>query len=187
MALSLSGRKILLEVTACVGVLALGFVALHQFTKRAKPASIAHVEASETTSSADRPTQAQPQPKRRRSVELSAGNNGHFFANAEINGRSVGVMVDTGASAVALTFDDARSAGILPRDADFTGRANTANGIAKFAPVMISRISIGDVEVRNVQAAVLEDGKLETTLLGMSFLSRLGRVDMQSGKLVLEE
>jgi aspartyl protease family protein len=55
------------------------------------------------------------------------------------------------------------------------------------APVTIDRVSIGDITVRNVPGAVLEAGKLETTLLGMSFLSRLQRVDMRSGSLVLHE
>lgn len=186
MALSLSGRKILFEASACIGALVIGVVALHQFSNRSTPANGSLASANEA-STANRTSQDRPQSKLRRSVELSAGSNGHFFADAEVNGRTIGVMVDTGASAVALTYDDARSAGILPRDSEFTGRANTANGIAKFAPVTIGRISIGDVEVRNVQAAVMEEGKLDTTLLGMSFLSRLGRVDMQSGKLVLVE
>ncbi len=186
MALSLSGRKILFEASACAAALIIGAIALHQSSKRAAPVS-AQIGTVSAASRPDQSQQTQSQPKRRRSVELSAGSNGHFFADAEINGRTVGVMVDTGASAVALTYEDARSAGILPRDSEFTGRANTANGVAKFAPVTIGRISIGDVEVRDVRAAVMEEGKLDTTLLGMSFLSRLGRVDMQSGKLVLEE
>ena len=123
----------------------------------------------------------------RRSVELTSQQNGHFFAEAEINGRPVTVMVDTGASMVALTYDDARRAGVVPRDSEFTQQANTANGLAKFASIEIDRISIGGVEVRRVQAAVMEEGKLDTTLLGMSVLSKLGSVAMRSGRLVLEE
>lgn len=186
MALSLSGRKILFEVSACVGALAMGVVALQYFSKgrhHANGAQMATVAATSTPAVRDQ-TQT---PKRNRSVELTAQSNGHFFAEAEINGRSVNVMVDTGASMVALTYDDARSAGVVPLDSEFTRRANTANGIAKYAPIVIDRLAIGDVEVRNVQAAVMEEGKLGTTLLGMSFLGRLGRVDMRSGKLVLEE
>ena len=55
------------------------------------------------------------------------------------------------------------------------------------APVTIGRLTIGDITVRNVEAAVCERGKLTTTLLGMSFLSRLDRVDMRSGVLVLQD
>ena len=104
-------------------------------------------------------------------VALRAGPHGHFHANAEINGRRIEVMVDTGASLVALTFEDASRAGIYVRDSDFTQRVRTANGIARVAPVTLDRVSIGDITVRNVPASVSERGKLGTTLLGMSFLS----------------
>ncbi len=120
-------------------------------------------------------------------VELSVGRDGHYHADAEINGRSAHVLVDTGASLVALTYEDAEAAGIFVKPSDFTHRSNTANGVAKFAPVVIDRIAIGDVTVRNVQAAVSERGKLGVTLLGMAFLNRLSRVEMREGKLVLQD
>lgn len=126
-------------------------------------------------------------PRAGRTVEIQAGAHGHYFASAEINGRSVDVMVDSGASIVALTFDDARRAGLYIRDGDYTQRVNTANGSARIAPVVLDRVSIGNITVRNVPAAVSEPGKLATSLLGMSFLSRLQRVDMRSGVLVLQE
>lgn len=119
-------------------------------------------------------------------VELKAGRNGHFFVEADVNGRSIDVMVDTGASMVALTYEDAERAGIYVRDGDFKGSASTANGRARYAPVVIDRISIGDVSVRNVHGAVMERGKLSTTLLGMSFLGKLDRAEMRNGRLILE-
>jgi aspartyl protease family protein len=122
-----------------------------------------------------------------RIVELRAGAHGHYRTSAEINGRLVDVMVDTGASMVALSYDDARTAGIYVRDGDFTHRVSTANGFARVAPITIDRISIGNITVRNVPGAVMEAGKLGTSLLGMSFLARLQRVDMRSGVLVLQE
>jgi aspartyl protease family protein len=87
----------------------------------------------------------------------------------------------------ALAFDDARQAGVFVRDSDYTQRVSTANGYARVAPVILDRVSIGDITVRNVPAAVSEPGSLATTLLGMSFLGRLQRVDMRSGTLVLQE
>jgi aspartyl protease family protein len=122
-----------------------------------------------------------------RSVALQAGPHGHYHANAEINGQRVEVMVDTGASQVALTFDDASRAGIHVRDRDFTQAVRTANGIARVAPVTLDRVSIGDITVRNVPASVSERGMLATTLLGMSFLKRLTRVDMRGETLILQE
>jgi aspartyl protease family protein len=124
---------------------------------------------------------------RGRVVEIKAGAHGHYYASAEINGRPINVLVDSGASIVALTYDDASRAGVYVRDSDYTQRVSTANGVARVAPVVLARISIGDITVRDVPAAVTEPGSLGTTLLGMSFLSRLQRVDMRSGTLVLQE
>ncbi len=120
-------------------------------------------------------------------VTLPAGDYGHFRADAEINGRDIDVMVDTGASLVALTYEDAERAGIFVRPSDFTHTAQTANGIARVAPITIPRISIGDITVRDVKAVVSEHGASERTLLGMSFLGRLSRVEMRGGTLVLQE
>jgi aspartyl protease family protein len=118
---------------------------------------------------------------------LRAASNGHYYARAEVNGRPLDVMVDTGASIVALTYEDAERAGLRLKPSDFTGRVSTANGMAAVAPVMLDRVSIGHVQVRNVRAAVCERGRLEKTLLGMSFLSQLHRVDISQGRLVLVE
>lgn len=120
-------------------------------------------------------------------VELRSDRLGHFTTAAQINGSSIDVMVDTGASIVALTWEDAERAGIYVRPADFTQRVNTANGVAKVAPVTIDSISIGNITVRNVKAAVSEPGKLQGTLLGMTFLGRLSRAELRRGTLLLEE
>lgn len=120
-------------------------------------------------------------------VTLRATGNGHFETTAEINGRDVEVMVDTGATLVALTYEDAERAGIYLSQADFTHSVSTANGVAKVAPVDIGAISIGSITVRNVRGAVTEPGKLHRTLLGMTFLGRLSRVEMRRNDLVLHE
>lgn len=130
---------------------------------------------------------AQERPAGNRTVELRANFQGHYYTTAEIDGRSVNVLVDTGATAVALTFEDARTIGLSLRDSDFTMRVSTANGYGRVAPVTLDRVSIGDITVRNVRGAVMEPGKLGTTLLGMSFLGRLQRVDIRAGTLVLHE
>lgn len=120
-------------------------------------------------------------------VELIADRRGHFMTPAQINGRTVDVLVDTGATNVALTWEDAEAAGIYVRPSDFTHRAQTANGVSRIAPVMIDSISIGSITVRNVQGAVAERGKLHETLLGMTFLNRLSKAQMSRGRLLLEE
>lgn len=120
-------------------------------------------------------------------VRLRADRFGHFITVAQVNGSSIDVLVDTGASIVALTFEDAERAGIYARPQDFTHRVNTANGQARIAPVTIDQISIGGITVRNVKAAVSERGKLTQSLLGMTFLGRLARAEMRRSELILEE
>lgn len=120
-------------------------------------------------------------------VELKADRAGHFETEARINGRPIQVMVDTGASIVALTWEDAMAAGLNVRDADFTGQVRTANGAARVAPVQLDQVSIGDITVRGVQGVVSKPGAMHTTLLGMSFLKRLSRAEMRKGTLVLEQ
>ncbi|MEO1204795.1 MAG: TIGR02281 family clan AA aspartic protease [Pseudomonadota bacterium] len=119
-------------------------------------------------------------------VALSADRRGHFNTPVRINGRPVEVVVDTGATLVAMSYDDARTAGIFVRPSDFKWRSQTANGIAKSARVMIDKIDLGGITVRNVQASVAEPGRLHITLLGMSFLRKLDRVEMRGGKLILQ-
>jgi aspartyl protease family protein len=161
-------------------------------------AGIAHFDRIKTIAGLEQarpsaPSAREAQPHRSiqapigRVVELRAGAYGHFHTSAEINGRPVKVMVDSGASIVALTYEDASAAGLYVRNSDFTHTVSTANGMARVAPVTLDRVSIGDITVRSVPGAVMEQGKLGTTLLGMSFLNRLQRVDMRSGTLVLQE
>ncbi len=120
-------------------------------------------------------------------VELRAGAHGHFNASARINGRAVSVLVDTGASMVALSYEDAEHAGIFVRPGDFTAQVRTANGVAKVAPVMLDSVSIGDITMYDVRAAVSEPGRLGTTLLGMTFIGRLSRAEMRGDVLILQE
>jgi aspartyl protease family protein len=122
-----------------------------------------------------------------RIVELKAGAFGHYRAQAEINGRPVEVLVDSGASLVVLSHEDAERAGLRPRAQDYTQRVSTANGATRVAPMLLDRVSIGGISVRNVEAAIGEPGKLGQSLLGMTFLGRLQRVDMRAGVLLLQE
>jgi len=120
------------------------------------------------------------------SVALPRGPGGHYHADAQINGRSIPVMVDTGATLVALSYEDAQAAGIHVRPDEFRYVSQTANGQARFARVTLDQVRIGNVAVHNVAAAVSQPGKLGTTLLGMSFLGQL-RMEMKNGLLVLEQ
>lgn len=151
------------------------------------PAILAAARPEDGPINGQNPTEAVQPTSSGYSVELPVAPDGHYHAEVEINGRPVGVLVDTGASVVALTADDADAAGIYVTEKDFTGRIQTANGAARVAPVLLDKVSIGDITVRDVRAVVSEPGALGVSLLGMTFLGQLERVDMRSGKLILQD
>jgi aspartyl protease family protein len=122
-----------------------------------------------------------------RSVTLTANRNGHFFARAYINGRPIAVMVDTGATQIALTYEDAESLGLRPFNSDYTQTTRTANGVGRMAPVTLDSVRIGDVEVSDLRGSVAERGKLHITLLGMEFIRRLQRFELRGRELMLVE
>ena len=112
-----------------------------------------------------------------------ANEQGHVILDAAVNGASVRLLVDTGASLVTLTPADARAAGIAPGELVFNHRVSTANGSARMAPVTLREIRIGQLSIYDVPAAVLEN--LNISLLGMSFLGRLQGYEMRDGKLTI--
>ncbi len=117
---------------------------------------------------------------------LKAGQNGHFIVKAEINGRNVKVLVDTGASAVALSYEDARDIGLHPGNLDYNVPVSTANGVVKAAGVNLDKVEIDGVRVSDVQGLVMPDGAMRGSLLGMSFLSKLKSFKVEDGVLYLK-
>src|ERR1700719_3132641 len=130
----------------------------------AVPAKLAEASTSNEPSSP---------PANYRSMTISRGANGHFSVEAEVDGRRMEFLVDTGASVIALRERDAARLGIHPAQREYTANVSTANGIVRAAPVELNRVDVGSLTVRNVQALVLPDDVLGQNLLGMSFLSRV--------------
>jgi aspartyl protease family protein len=122
-----------------------------------------------------------------RRVQLNADERGHFTSDFQLNGRPVPAMIDTGASVVALNRSTARRIGISPAQGDFTHEVSTANGRIRAASVTIDRLQIGRLAVDKVQAVVLDDKALDGALIGMSFLNRLSKYQVDKGKLLLEQ
>jgi aspartyl protease family protein len=118
-------------------------------------------------------------------VVLSADLRGHYTVHPSVEGRTLRMLVDTGASVVALTFEDAERAGIRVRPEQFTRPMSTANGVAMAAPVRVAEIRIGEIRLTYVDAVVMPRGRLGASLLGMSFLKRLRGFEMASGRLTL--
>ena len=94
-------------------------------------------------------------------------------------------LIDTGATAVALTAKDARSLGIDPTSLDYRYTVTTANGPARAAAVKLSNISVDHAQVEDVQAFVIDQG-LQTSLLGMTYLGRLSKFEATPDTLVLK-
>jgi aspartyl protease family protein len=119
-------------------------------------------------------------------VHLKSDPRGHFVFKAYVNDRPATFIADTGATLVVLTYADAARLGLSPQNLDFSARVETANGVTSVAPVMLDRVRVDDITVRDVQAIVTERGALATNLLGMSFLGRLRSFAKQGDELVLE-
>jgi aspartyl protease family protein len=122
-----------------------------------------------------------------RSVTIAPSRGGHFRVTGRVDGRRVDFMVDTGASAIALTPEDAAMLGIHPIASDYVALVKTANGVIRVARVELDTVEIEDLEVHNVAAMVLPPGVASENLLGLSFLRRLRRFEYADGKLVLEQ
>jgi aspartyl protease family protein len=120
-----------------------------------------------------------------RSVEVGRTTGGDFAISAQINGAHVSMVLDTGASSVVLTRDDAKAAGLPLEVLNYSINIDTANGRARAAPVTLDRVAIGGLEERSVEALVAQPGQLRTSLLGMSFLNRLQSWQVSGDRLML--
>jgi aspartyl protease family protein len=122
-----------------------------------------------------------------RTVSLGADRGGHYTAGMEINGSRVNMLVDTGATTIALAATDAARAGQFPSQNDFRVRVSTANGIVLAAPVRLREVRLEGIVLRDVDALIMPPGNLSTSLLGMSFLKRLASFQIANGRLVLTQ
>ena len=120
------------------------------------------------------------------SVMVMRDGDGHFIVRAGVDGVPMTMLVDTGASLVTLTPEDAALIGIETVRLDFTTPIQTANGMIRAAPITIDRLSIGSIERRGVKALVAPPGALQESLLGMSFLNLLSGYAISGDRLVLK-
>jgi aspartyl protease family protein len=108
-----------------------------------------------------------------RTVEIARGSGGSFSVTTQVNGARVAMVLDTGATAVVLTQEAAKAAGLPLEVLNYSVNVETANGRTRAAPVTLDRVSIGGITERSVAALVAQPGQLRVSLLGMSFLNRL--------------
>jgi aspartyl protease family protein len=120
-----------------------------------------------------------------RTVEIARGHAGEFQVATQVNGTRVPMVLDTGASAVVLTQDAAKAAGLPLEMLAYTVNIETANGRARAAAVTLDRLGVGTIVEHAVPALIAQPGQLKTSLLGMSFLNRLESYSVTSDKVVL--
>ena len=120
------------------------------------------------------------------SASIPKAKDGQFWTEAKVNTTVIRFLVDTGASVVALTPMDAKRAGFRTQDLHYTSPINTASGQIMGAPIHLSRVSVGNVTVRNVRAVVIPKG-LSHSLLGMSYLGKLQKVEASRKLLILRK
>jgi aspartyl protease family protein len=118
-------------------------------------------------------------------VEIARGRGGDFAVRAQVNGARVSMVLDTGASAVVLTQEAAKAAGLPLEVLQYSTNVETANGRARVAPVTLDRLTVGDIVERSVPALIAQPGQLKSNLLGMSFLNRLESWEVRGDKLLL--
>jgi aspartyl protease family protein len=120
-----------------------------------------------------------------RLVQIENAGATNLALTAEVNGAQVAMVLDTGATSVVLTQEAAKAAGLPVEVLAYTATIETANGRARAAPVTLDRIAIGRIVERAVPALIMPPGQLRTSLLGMSFLSRLQSWEVRGERLVI--
>ena len=125
-----------------------------------------------------------PQAAQGAPASIAKASDGHYWAEADVNGARVRFLVDTGASAVALTLADARRLGIATDKLAYTYKVMTASGEARAAAVTLGKVSVAGTHMADVQALVIEKG-LDSSLLGMTYLGRLASFEATRTSLIL--
>jgi len=122
-------------------------------------------------------------------IVLRAGNDRHFRLELQVNGSPVTFILDTGASDIVLSQEDAARAGFDPESLPYLGQARTANGIVGLARVELNEVVLaeGGLEFRDTNVpAFVNEGALDVSLLGMGYLSRYARISIEGNRLFLQ-
>lgn len=120
------------------------------------------------------------------SVSIRADADGHFRVEAAVGSRRVPMLVDTGATVVALSYENGQKLGLVSASDRFDARVTTANGSVGAKRVVLRDVTIGSVRVTDVPAVVLSQGAMDGALLGMSFLGRLRKLETSRDRMVME-
>jgi aspartyl protease family protein len=116
-------------------------------------------------------------------ITLDRSDDGHFYADAAVNGTTIRFMVDTGASGVALSAEDAAQVGLPFNPGEFSSIGHGASGEVRGKMVTLGEVRLGDKSVQNVSGAILEGSRL--SLLGQSFLGQMGTIEISGDRMVI--
>ncbi|WP_409431822.1 TIGR02281 family clan AA aspartic protease [Litorimonas sp. RW-G-Af-16] len=176
-------RKLLIEAAVILGI---ALVGVSYISGKADKVD----SAADSAAAADimpTKTEVKTVKKRRSGSVYSVPKNprdGQYWATGRVNSGHVKFLVDTGASSVALTYEDARKAGIKVRDLRYNVPISTAGGTNYAAYVKLDSVSLGAITIRDVDALVVKDG-LTVSLLGMTYLGQLQKVEATPNALLL--
>lgn len=148
------------------------------------PTAAASAQSEIALNAPQKPVQAQRLGNGYAETILKRSSDGHFYADLSVNGTVIHFLVDTGATSIALTREDAARAGLTVNEGEFTARAKTASGEVGVKPITLSRVSLDQLEATDVEAAIVERG-LSISLLGQSWLKNVGHVTIEDDQMVL--
>ena len=117
-------------------------------------------------------------------IVLSKQSDGHYYLNLTVNDQTLTFMVDTGASQIVLSQQDAAKLGFKRDQLSYWLQAQTANGTVQMAPVRLEKITLGDFSDQNIQA-VVNSGELHKSLLGMSYLNLFSSIEIKQNRMIL--
>ena len=117
-------------------------------------------------------------------VSAPRDRDGHYYLSLIINDAPIRFVVDTGATDLVLTKEDAVRVGLDPKQLAYLSIANTANGQVRLARVRLDSVQLGDITDQNVRA-VVNEGDMRESLLGMTYLQKFGRIQIEGNRLTL--
>lgn len=158
-----------------------GLVSTQAVVSIAARAPVFRAASAEAAISAANAEAAQGGPR----ATIRKSSDGHYWADGQVGGASVRFLVDTGATAVALTPDDARRLGFDVSALNYSNRVITAAGQSRAASVRLASLTVSGARLDNVDALVIEKG-LDTSLLGMTYLGRLASFQATRQALILQ-
>ncbi len=177
-------RPLIWASLVLVGGAAAGIMTVERLSQQARPGA-AEIAQAAVQRNQPSPTRGEGASGLSHDLRLAADSRGHFHADPQINGTSMAMLVDTGASIVAVRESDARAAGLEIDRSRPPYRLSTANGIVEAHGATIREFRLGPIILHDVEAVVMPDAQLGKNLLGMSVLRRLRSFELRDGALWL--